>query len=355
MQGILSGTWCLLPVIAIAAGCCMASGSEVTVIGSATLQCPPPKKTADGPSGIMPASAEIFADSDAIVQDAPNRIVAPGESFFESPTGELPAAPTAGGPNGSAAKSAMEETGPRLGHWRHWLSFSERPFESNAYARFDYFQWNERQVGVELLEEHGTLFTLGYRRSRKAQLLRGEFFAGNMSYCGQTQGGLALDAVTKYTGARLEYEWHWNVNLPGRLVDEFVGGLGTRFWIRDLLDGIIQTTGMYSTGYQEIWWTLYPYFGFERKRVLPDGIELFLTGRAGLTAYTCEYISASGVPTLTPNPGFTGQVQCGFRYERLLTSVYFEATGWRASPVRNGASQPCSQMYTTGIQFGLVY
>ncbi len=79
-----------------------------------------------------------------------------------------------------------------------------------------------------------------------------------------------LTSTTRYLGARGEYE-HL-LQPSGWTNGAFFVGLGNRLWFRDLRDST-GAWGDYSYGYEEAWWTIYPYVGVEAKRPLGNGLE----------------------------------------------------------------------------------
>jgi hypothetical protein len=236
-----------------------------------------------------------------------------------------------------------------------WFTLADRPLEASWYTRFDYFCWYEREGDVGLLDERSTLYNLGYVRSSGAQRARIELFTGVVHYAGATWAGDPLESSTEYLGFRGEYELHWDASIPEWPSMTCFAGIGTRFWIRDLKDGQLSRTGEFASGYQETWWTLYPYLGLEKRWPRGPDTTIFLSGRLGCTAYTSENVSMEGVPTLHPQPNVIGQVECGLQYLQFYFSAYFDAMSWQKSPVVEGVLQPASQMYTTGLKLGLVF
>ena len=217
---------------------------------------------------------------------------------------------------------------------------AQRPLEASWYTRFDYFVFKEQSYGNDLFDEHGTLYTLGYVRSRGATRLRVEVFTGTMNYTpGYTWSGISFESITRYLGARGEFELIWDVQRDGcSAVSAFVG-IGSRFWIRDLKDGTLPSNNFWM-GDQENWWTLYPYVGLEKKWDLWGCEQIFLSGRVGPTAWTYEYASTGGAPSLSPSTGVTGQVELGLRHEQFYMTAYFEAMTWGQSPVVRATACP---------------
>ena len=238
----------------------------------------------------------------------------------------------------------------------------ERWIESSWYTRVDYFHWNERIDGMDFVNEYGPLVTLGYVRRVGPERFRLELFGGSMHYKGFAQfedGSLdPLSSTTDYLGMRgefdllLEPDWLPQVS--------FLVGIGTRFWFRDINDGISQSNYL-VLGYEEAWWTVYPYFGMEKRRVPTNGMEFYWAGRIGLTPLNFERIvcvsdfGSNFAVTLHPRTGVTGQLEAGLRGQRFYLSAFFEGWTWAESPVVADTLQPRSQMMLVGLKTGLSY
>jgi hypothetical protein len=238
------------------------------------------------------------------------------------------------------------------------LVFADNSVEASWYIRFDYFSWNEQLDRDRLLDESGTLYTLGYQRRMGAKRVRLELFDGIVHYSGETidKPPTPIVSTTGYIGVRGEAEWVWDFEVCDTSTTSFFAGVGTRFWIRNLVDGEILGTDKFSTGYQETWWTLYPYLGLEKKWLLENSEEVFLSGRLGCTAVTYQIATLDPDPApVYPAAGITSQVECGVRYGKFAVSAYFDAMTWQASPAARGFSQPDSRMMTLGVKFALCY
>ncbi|MEN6451754.1 MAG: hypothetical protein ABFC96_14785 [Thermoguttaceae bacterium] len=250
------------------------------------------------------------------------------------------------------------------------LIYCEHSVEATWYTRFDYFSWNEQNGGDRLLDESGTLYTFGYQRRLGSKRFRLELFDGVVDYSGATQSGAPVESTTAYIGARGEAEWVWDFDIRPAASTSLVAGLGTRIWIRDLRDGtIVGNRTDYAEGYQETWWTIYPYVGLEKKWLLDGGEEVFLSARLGVTAVT--YVMPSLVTIakdsdgnaigyidpapLFPSANMTSQIELGLRYGPLIGSAFFESMTWQESAVARGLYQPDSRMMTIGLKLGLCF
>jgi hypothetical protein len=230
-----------------------------------------------------------------------------------------------------------------------------RAWESSIYDRLEYYHWNERVGGMDFVNEDGVLFTLGYARRVGRERYRVELFGTQANYSGAVQysdgSTEPLDSVTNYLGLRGEYELLFEPPSWPRLT--WFIGLGTRFWFRDLPDDFT-ASGTLVTGYQETWWTIYPYLGIENRRTVTDAIELYASGRIGLTAITYENVTIDDV-RLYPQPGLTARVEGGLRGQSWFLAATFEVMTWGESPVVSGWLQPASQMYTVGLKTGFSF
>ena len=155
------------------------------------------------------------------------------------------------------------------------------PVQSAWYYRLDSFSWNERDRRGELVNEHGPLSTLGYVRQSGVERFRIELFGGTVAYDGsaqyQDQNNLWQSEPyhqsfgTNYLGCRGEYELLAEPAAWSRI--RFFLGVGTRFWIRNLQNATLPD--MDVAGYEETWWTFYPYVGLETKDSDEPGLKFF--------------------------------------------------------------------------------
>jgi hypothetical protein len=234
-----------------------------------------------------------------------------------------------------------------------------RLVESTWYTRVDYFHWNERSDGSDFVNEYGTLLTFGYMRRIGMERFHAAVFGATMEYKGYGQyydddNNYVLEplsAATGYIGVLGEYDLHFEPDAWPSL-SLFVG-IGTRFWIRDLKDGITDY-GNESWGYQETWWTFYPYIGVEKKRSLDKGVELYGSGRIGCTAFTYQHASLDD-SALYPKVGLTAQLESGIRGQILFISVFSEVMCWGQSDPTRDAVQPYSQLFTIGLKSGFCF
>ncbi len=228
---------------------------------------------------------------------------------------------------------------------------------STWYFRQDSFWWNERLDGTDFVNEYGPLSTLGYQRRSGIERFRVELFGGTVSYDGAAQyedGSLEpyhLSNGTNYLGMRGEYDLLLEPAGWSRI--RGVLGVGTRFWVRDLHDAITPT-GNAVFGYQETWWTFYPYFGLETRDSTEPGWKFFGSARFGITPLTYQHATYFDT-TLYPRCGLTGQAELGIRFEKCSVSAFIEAMTWGESAEVRGSLQPDSQMVTVGGKLGYTF
>jgi hypothetical protein len=238
---------------------------------------------------------------------------------------------------------------------RSAIAAPESLTESTWYTRIDYFHWNERLDGEDFVNEDGPLITLGYQRRIGPERFRGELFGGSVGYNGGVdyEDGTSepLKSHTNYLGVRAEYDLLYEPDWSPAA--SFFVGVGSRFWFRDLPDDYT-ASGNLVWGYQETWWTIYPYLGVETRRTLDDGFEFYISSRIGATVITYEHVTWDDV-TLYPKPGLTGQLDLGVRGRHLSLSGFFEGMAWGESPIQRGSLQPASRMLTAGLRGSLSF
>jgi hypothetical protein len=241
----------------------------------------------------------------------------------------------------------------------------EKPTDSTWYFRQDAFYWNERSGGVDFVNEYGPLSTLGYMHHAGIERFRLELFGGTVAYDGSaqyTEGSQVFDEPyhqsfgTSYLGFRGEYDLLIEPAAWSR-VRGFVG-IGTRFWIRDLKDAVTPS-GVDVAGYQETWWTVYPYIGLETKDSPDPGWQFFATTRIGFTPLTYQY--ATYFDTVAyPKCGLTGRIEAGMRFQKFSLSACAEIMTWAQSdiatdPYGDISFQPDSRMITVGAQLSYTF
>ncbi len=245
----------------------------------------------------------------------------------------------------------------------YWIESLQQPAGFAFYTRFDYLQWNTRNNGATLNSDNGALYTLGYLLAKDAERLRIELFAGNMphnSYYNDQQVHSSVD----HLGGRVEYEYLWDVNFEDLPPFTLIGGIGTRAWNRSIHNYFYPPDEIIS-GYRQTWWTIYPYFGFEKHWLRDSGNDFYMSGRFGVTAFNYMFMpeSSSTIPALYPQANMTGQFELGWRRNRFFLAATFEAMTWQKSfdvhyhgdTSSDTYYYSSTQMYTTGLKLGLLY
>ena len=297
-----------------------------------------------------------------------------GTTPMGSPVGTTPTGPPVWSPNGPASPSNLVPGTAYPGAWNSPAAVPTQvypppaaipeagpPAQCSWYTRVEYFHWNERSGGTDFVNEDGALTTLGYTRQIGIERFRAEIFGGTVHYQGYDQYqatatspvvDIPMSSNTGYLGLRGEYEM---VLAPavweGRWA--MLIGLGSRFWIRDLHDGS-DDQGNAVDGYQETWWTTYPYLGLETHRRLNDELELYSESRIGATLMTYQFASVGERP-LWPKTGVFGNVEIGLRGPRFFVAGRAEVMTWAQSSWVEGAYQPDSLMITAGGRLGFTF
>ncbi len=231
---------------------------------------------------------------------------------------------------------------------------AEKASESSWYYRLESFYWNERSDGVDFVNERGPISTVGYLHRYGQERFRFELFGGTVSYDGAamfddgTSEPYHQSFGTNYLGIRGEYDLLIEPAAWSRA--RLLLGVGTRFWNRDLRDAVTPS-GAKVDGYQETWWTFYPYVGLETKESDESGLTPFGSVRFGVTPLTFQHATYFDT-TVYPKLGVTGQARLGVSYHRFTADAYLEAFTWGESAVVRDSFQPNSRMLTVGGELG---
>jgi len=267
----------------------------------------------------------------------------PAESFDLPPSGPL-------GPDTAAQTIDPQVNAPLQSAWPETIVVW-RP-ETTFYARADYFEWRETADRYRLLRETGVLATVGMLRRRDFSRFRVEVFGSRVDYDGATMDGEPFKSNTDYLGFQAQFDLLWPLQFEPNTA--LVLGVGTRLWNRKLLDG--QTaSGTQVTGYEETWWTLYPYIGLESRCPTGKNSELFASVLMGFSTFTYEFVPEFDV-ALYPKLGPVVQAEFGVQGGWLMVSGFVQVMKWYASDVVGDVDpfyQPDSLMVTVGINAGI--
>jgi len=245
----------------------------------------------------------------------------------------------------------------------YWIKSAKQLFKAAFYTRFDYLQWNTRNNGVTLNSDNGTLYNLGYLLSKDAERLRIELFAGTVPH-NDLYNDQPIHTSAEHMGGRVEYEYLWDIHCEDLPPFTLIGGIGTRAWNRSINNGFNPPNEIVSF-YSQTWWTIYPYFGFEKHWLRDNGNDFYMSGRFGVTAFNYVFSpeQSSEVPAFYPQANMTGQFELGWRRNHFFIAASFEAMTWQKSflvhyhgdPSSDMYYLPSTQMYTTGLKLGLTY
>lgn len=220
--------------------------------------------------------------------------------------------------------------------------------ETTLYTRVDYFEWNETIAGRDFVNESGEITTLGWQYRTGPQRFRAELFGGQVNYGAPMPFNDFLSSNTDYLGVRGEYELIYDPNVFPHL--SLFAGLGTRYWLRNLPGGLTKQNVIVD-GYQENWWSIYPYIGLETRRILTNDWEWYGMARIGVDALTWERASIN-FTALYPDAGFNYQTETGVRGKHLFLALVVEGFNFGESGVSNGWLQPQSFWSTIGLKTG---
>ena len=286
----------------------------------------------------------------------------PVEQSYSMPTGYLApptypqtapdVVPPSAGPQPYFAPNQQQYTGPTIIREQVPAPVEQHFIESTWYTRVDYFHWNERFFGQDVVNESGPLLTLGYQRRFDHERFRAELFGGSVDYSGgavDDSGNVEpLDNITNYVGVRAEYDLLLE---PETLENvSFFVGIGTRIWNRDLPE-TVTASGALVDATQEDWFTFYPYLGIERRQIKHAGPEVYWMARIGFTALTLERSTLNDA-AVYPKAGVTAQLEGGVRGKHFFASAFSEVMYWNQSSVSAGWLQPASTMVTVGLRTG---
>lgn len=294
------------------------------------------------------------ADNSAAYVPAQSAYSTPA-GYFAPPSYEQPAPEAV--PPGSSTRpygdpNWQQYTGPTIIREQVPASVEQHFLESTWYTRVDYFHWNERFFGQDVVNESGPLVTLGYQRRFDHERFRAELFGGSVDYSGgafDNSGNVEpLDDITNYVGVRAEYDLLLEPETLENVT--FFVGIGTRIWNRDLPETVTDS-GALVDATQEDWFTFYPYLGIERRRIKHAGPEAYWMARIGFTALTLER-STDNNAAIYPKAGITAQLEGGVRGKHFFASAFSEVMCWNQSSVAAGWLQPASTMVTVGLRTG---
>ena len=182
--------------------------------------------------------------------------------------------------------------------WKRFIGTSgaaARIFRQRVRSDFD--------RGLPSSQRHRALPIRVVRRDRD---LRRQCTMGGRSEPVAERSVPSVEQHKNYLGCRGEYDLLIEPTAWSNL--RFVLGVGNRFWVRDLQDTV--TPDLFVSGYQEFWWTFYPYIGLETKTSDDPGLQFVGSLRAGFTPLNFQYATLTDPDY--PRGGSVVYPRCGF-------------------------------------------
>lgn len=236
--------------------------------------------------------------------------------------------------------------------------------ELTPYLSTQYFTWTERFQGRRLLKEEGALFSggvvVGAAFSPVTLRGRGEIFGGEVGYRGETQAPDSIPVETRvsYLGSRTEADLGYR--LRDRSLDlEPFGGIGYRWWLRDLHD-TRSADGTFISGYTETWRMGYGRLG-ARARTFLGAAKIVAEGGMRYPFYTGNTIDfvGSGETTFRPKGRLSGFGEAGITYRNFNLVLSYEGFRFDRSDLKavQGANyfQPDSSSDIFGMRLGWTF
>ncbi|OGU05614.1 MAG: hypothetical protein A2075_24295 [Geobacteraceae bacterium GWC2_58_44] len=226
--------------------------------------------------------------------------------------------------------------------------------------------WEEFSDGRRLLKESGQLLSGGIvigAGTEFSMTLRGkaEIFGGVVDYDGETQAPDPVPVRTQvnYFGFRNQFDLGYRVT-SGTLGIEPFGGVGHRFWLRDL-ESSTSSTGRRVSGYTELWQTGYGRLGARGRYLAPAGVSIFAEGGAMHPFYTGNTVDfvGSGTTTFRPRGKWSGFAETGATWRQLKVALFYEGFRWSKSPEKPVGDkrffQPESSSDLLGMSLGWAF
>jgi hypothetical protein len=238
------------------------------------------------------------------------------------------------------------------------------------YGVVESFTWKEfDDSGARLVKESGPLFGIGiaYSHEFDDKLIfapRGEIFFGSVDYDGQTQTGEPVTSTVGYFGFKLEGDLGRKFKVTQSFSLEPFGGLGLRWWLRDIHDGTTATGGT-AYGYTEGWTTFYGRLGIRGDVDLSSRTQMFAEAGLKLPLYNenTAYLSDAGLGsdvTLYPGKSLSSFAEVGMQINRFKASLFYDGMRFSKSAVVDigggiGVFQPKSSADIYGVKIGATF
>jgi hypothetical protein len=237
------------------------------------------------------------------------------------------------------------------------------------YGTVESFVWKEfADNGSRVVKESGPLIGIGLAYSHEFEdritfTPKGEIFFGSVDYDGQTQVGVPVTSTVDYFGFKFDGDLSIKYKVTQRFSLEPFGGLGLRWWIRDIKDGTT-STGAVASGYTEAWTTLYGRLGVRGGIDVSTQMMMFLETGVMLPFFNenTAYLSDAGLgPDVTIHPGRQASffAEAGLKISRVKASLFYDSMKFsRSANVVSGANiywQPQSTADIYGVKVGVVF
>ncbi len=246
--------------------------------------------------------------------------------------------------------------------------------ELYLYPSFQYFQWEEYHAGQRLLRETGPLFGAGAAAVLVGPKLdndsfftlkaKAELFGSVVDYDGHAQDlqsgeRFPIKTDVTYFGTKGEADLGWRYTV-GRICLEPFGGVGIRWWLRDLQDTTSVDANGNSvpvSGYEEDWLSAYSRVGLRGGFAVAADVRVFAEAGAKYPFYTRNSTDFPGVGSVTVKPGgrWSAFAELGVRYKRFRPSVFYEGFRYADSPPSKGLFQPKSDSDIIGVNLGYTF
>ena len=237
------------------------------------------------------------------------------------------------------------------------------------YGEVESFTWKEFvDSGARAVRESGPLFGIGldFSHEFESRIIfspKGEIFFGDVDYDGHTQAGEPVTSNVGYLGFTLDGDLSMKFKVSQRCYLEPFGGLGLRWWVRDIKDGTT-SSGAIASGYTEEWATVYGRLGARGGIDVSKRTLLFLEAGVKLPFYNenTAYLSNAGLgPNITLHPGLQASffAEAGTKMGMFRASLFYDSLRFsRSADVVSGAYiywQPQSTMDIYGVKAGVVF
>lgn len=238
-------------------------------------------------------------------------------------------------------------------------------FASSLYTNLDYFyrETGKKYSRVGIDSDSGILYTLGFAKRIEAERFRVELFAGNMLYAASgtasvtttnlATGDVSTESInwnlrgrSAYFGGRIECEHLWTLDVDDYSPLVLYAGLGTRVWHVGTYDQYEAELDLYVQNEEQVWWTIYPYVGSEKRWPIGPNTEIFAGSRIGVTAINYLHTSDTEWPGIFPTAGLTAQLECGIQRNQFFISAFFESIAFGKSSNLHIQGMPSYNRYT---------